>query len=55
MSLGGPTDELVVEFYGTGIQGRSSLNNVAASVNGVPAQVLYAGPQTQFPGLDQSM
>jgi uncharacterized protein (TIGR03437 family) len=53
MSLGAATDELVVAFYGTGIQGRSSLANVVASVNGVPAQVLYAGPQTQFPGLDQ--
>jgi uncharacterized protein (TIGR03437 family) len=43
----------VVELYGTGIQGRSSLPNVAASANGIPLQVLYAGPQTQYPGLDQ--
>jgi uncharacterized protein (TIGR03437 family) len=53
MSLGAATDELVVELYGTGIQGRSSLANVVASVNGVPVHVLYAGPQTRFPGLDQ--
>lgn len=53
MSLGASTDLLVVEFYGTGIQGRSSLTNVVASAHGIPLQVLYAGPQNQYPGLDQ--
>jgi uncharacterized protein (TIGR03437 family) len=53
MGLGASTDTLVVELYGTGIQGRSSLSNVVASANGIPLQVLYAGPQNQYPGLDQ--
>ena len=53
MDLGAPTDILVVELYGTGIRGRSSLIDVAAQIGGVPAAVAYAGPQVQFNGLDQ--
>jgi uncharacterized protein (TIGR03437 family) len=53
MDLGAPTDILVVELYGTGIRGRSSLANVVASIGGVPAVVAYAGLQPQFAGLDQ--
>ena len=52
MSLGAATDALIVEFFGTGIQGFSSLTNVVAQVNGAPAQVLFAGT-TQSAGLDQ--
>jgi len=53
MDLGGPTDTLVVELYGTGIRGRSSLSNAVAQIGGVPAAVGYAGSQLQFDGLDQ--
>ena len=53
MSLGAATDILVVEFYGTGIAGRSSLSNVTAQIGGVNATVVYAGAQSQFPGVDQ--
>jgi uncharacterized protein (TIGR03437 family) len=53
MSLGGPGDTLVVELYGTGISGRSSLLNVVAEIDGVPATVAYAGAQGQYAGLDQ--
>jgi len=53
MDLGDPSDILVVELYGTGIRGRSSLAGVTAQIGGVPAIVAYAGPQPQFPGLDQ--
>ncbi len=53
MALGGPTDILVVELYGTGIAGRSSLSNVTAQIGGVNATVAYAGAQSQYPGLDQ--
>jgi len=53
MSLGAATDILVVALYGTGIQGRSSLSNVVAKIGGVSAQVVYAGAQSQYPGLDQ--
>ena len=53
MPLGAPTDILVVELYGTGIAGRSSLSNVTAQIGGVNAAVAYAGVQSQYPGLDQ--
>ncbi len=39
-------------LYGTGIRGRSA-NPVQALLNGVKVPVLYAGMQSQFPGLDQ--
>ena len=53
MDLGGPTDILVVELFGTGIRGRTSLSDVAARIGGVPATVAYAGAQSAFQGLDQ--
>jgi uncharacterized protein (TIGR03437 family) len=42
-----------LSFYGTGISGRSSLANVTVTVGSVTIPALYAGPQSQFPGLDQ--
>lgn len=42
-----------LSLYGTGIRNRSSLSNVTVTINGMNAAVLYAGPQPQFPGLDQ--
>jgi uncharacterized protein (TIGR03437 family) len=45
--------QVFLELYGTGIRRRSSLANVSATIGGVSAQVLFAGPQGQFPGLDQ--
>ncbi len=53
MSLGAASDILVVELYGTGISGRSSLANVAAEIGGVPSYVAYAGAPGQYAGLDQ--
>ena len=53
LDLGGPTDELVVTLYGTGISGFSNVANVAASIGGAIAPILYVGPQSQYPGLDQ--
>jgi uncharacterized protein (TIGR03437 family) len=42
-----------LSFYGTGISHGSSLENVTVTIGGVSVQPLYAGPQSQFPGLDQ--
>jgi uncharacterized protein (TIGR03437 family) len=42
-----------VSFYGTGIRDRKSLADVSLTIGGVNAPVLYAGPQGEFPGLDQ--
>ena len=45
--------QVFIELFGTGIRGRSALNNVTASLGGVSTPVLFAGAQGQFPGLDQ--
>jgi uncharacterized protein (TIGR03437 family) len=42
-----------LSLYGTGIRNRSSLSNVTVTIDGISVPVLYAGPQPQFPGLDQ--
>ena len=52
MQLGVDTP-IYVSFYGTGIRGRSSLNDVTVTIGGVAASVVYAGPQRTYPGLDQ--
>ena len=53
IDLGPSTDQLVLEFYGTGIRGVSTLANVTCTVGSASAQVLYAGAQGQYVGLDQ--
>jgi uncharacterized protein (TIGR03437 family) len=42
-----------LSFYGTGIAGRSSLGAVQVTVGKTTIPATYAGPQGQFPGLDQ--
>ena len=49
----GPDAVVFMELFGTGIRGRSSLANVTATIGGEKVDVLFAGPQGQFPGLDQ--
>jgi uncharacterized protein (TIGR03437 family) len=46
------TDTYVLQLYGTGIRYALS-GEVSATINGVTAQVQYAGAQPQYPGLDQ--
>ncbi len=48
-----PSTQTYLILYGTGIRGRSSLSDVSVTIGGLPATVLYAGPQSTFPGLDQ--
>lgn len=50
---GGPTDTVYLSLYGTGIRGRSALAGVSANIGGVTSNVLYAGAQLSFQGLDQ--
>jgi uncharacterized protein (TIGR03437 family) len=45
--------QAVLILYGTGIRGLSSLDTVRCTIGGVFAQVLYAGAQNGFEGLDQ--
>jgi len=49
----GVDTQVYVTFYGTGIRNRSSLANVAVTINGVSVPVLYAGPSPNYAGLDQ--
>jgi uncharacterized protein (TIGR03437 family) len=53
IDLGAETDEVYLSLYGTGIRQNGGLANVRLTLGGLPAEVLYAGPQTQFTGLDQ--
>ncbi len=45
--------QTVLELYGTGIRGRSSLSVVSCTIGGTPVEVQYAGAQPNDPGLDQ--
>jgi uncharacterized protein (TIGR03437 family) len=54
IDLGQPGDQVFLLLFGTGIRGRSALG----AVRTVPFfeqffEVLYAGPQSEYPGLDQ--
>lgn len=53
IDLGAEGDQLFLVLFGTGIRFRSSLSGVAAQIGGMEAQVLFAGPQGDFVGLDQ--
>jgi uncharacterized protein (TIGR03437 family) len=44
---------VILSFYGTGIRGRSSLAKVTVTIGTMTVAAQYAGPQPQFPGLDQ--
>jgi uncharacterized protein (TIGR03437 family) len=44
---------ILLSLYGTGIRNRSSLSNMALTINGISTPVQYAGPQPTFEGLDQ--
>ena len=53
LDLGLATDLLFLQFYGTGIRGRSSPAAVTAQIGGVDAPVEDAGPAPAMVGLDQ--
>ncbi len=44
-------EQVVLVLYGAGV--RFASGNVTATVGGEPAEVLFAGPQSQFAGVDQ--
>ncbi len=44
---------VVLSLFGTGIRGHGNLANVSAKVKGISAEVLFAGAQGEFAGLDQ--
>jgi uncharacterized protein (TIGR03437 family) len=53
LEFGPAGNRLFLLLFGTGIRGRSALSAVTVTIGGQAAEVLYAGPQSQFAGLDQ--
>lgn len=53
IDLGAESDQVYLILFGTGLRFRSSLSASALQVGGIPVEVLYAGPQGDFAGLDQ--
>jgi uncharacterized protein (TIGR03437 family) len=50
---GSASDRVYLILFGTGIQGRSAMSAVRATIGGVVSEVLYAGSQGDFAGVDQ--
>ncbi len=53
IDLGPEGDIAYLVLFGTGIRFRASLGNATATIGGTPAEIVYAGPQGTFVGLDQ--
>jgi len=53
ISLGAATDEVYLILYATGVRGRSGLDELVVEIDGDEVPVAYAGPQSEFIGLDQ--
>jgi len=53
LNLGATTDRTYLTLYGTGIANGGGAAKTTATIGGATAQVLYAGTQSQYPGLDQ--
>ncbi|MCG3160517.1 MAG: hypothetical protein JMDDDDMK_01586 [Acidobacteria bacterium] len=53
IDLGPPTDQVFLILFGTGLRHRSALSAVNANIGGENAEVLFAGSQDGFVGLDQ--
>jgi uncharacterized protein (TIGR03437 family) len=46
-------EQVFLILFGTGLRYRSSLSSVSARIGGTDAQVVFAGAQSDFAGLDQ--
>ncbi len=53
IDMGPDTDQVYLAVFGTGLRFRSSLANLRAKIGGADIPVEYAGPQSEFAGLDQ--
>jgi uncharacterized protein (TIGR03437 family) len=52
INLGATADQVYLALYGTCIRNAAS-GSVTVNIQGLTAPVTYAGPQPDFPGLDQ--
>lgn len=53
IDLGPDTDQVFLVLYGTGLRGRSSLEEVNLTIGGESAEVQYLGTAREYFGLDQ--
>jgi uncharacterized protein (TIGR03437 family) len=53
IDLGTATDQVVLQLFGTGIRGRSSLPAVLCQIGSTTLPVAYAGPQGSTIGMDE--
>ncbi len=53
IDVSNPNEQVFLAIFGTGIRGRSSLANVSAIVGNTNVEVLYAGEQGFYAGVDQ--
>ncbi len=53
IDLGPDTDQVFLLLFATGVRGRTALSAVRVTFGGVDAEVLFAGAQADFAGLDQ--
>lgn len=53
LDLGADSEQVILSLFGTGIRWNRSLQSVRVTVGGEPADVLYAGSQLHYEGLDQ--
>ncbi|MDX2043141.1 MAG: hypothetical protein SF097_18115 [Acidobacteriota bacterium] len=53
IDVSNPSEQVFLLSYGTGFRHHSGLNNVKVTINGADAEVLFAGAQGEFVGLDQ--
>ncbi|MBP6820464.1 MAG: DUF1800 family protein [Acidobacteria bacterium] len=53
VDLGPATDQVFLIVYGSGFRNRTDLTKVTATIGGVSAEVIYAGAQGVYAGLDQ--
>ena len=53
IDVSNPAEQVFLLIYGTGFRHHSGLNNIKVTINGADAEVLFAGAQGGFVGLDQ--
>jgi uncharacterized protein (TIGR03437 family) len=53
LNIGSESEQVILLLFGTGIRWRSSIDAVRVTIDAEPADVLYAGWQLDYEGLDQ--